>query len=70
MSVDLPRAWQIAKGTPVDDHHPECSFRVTKGAILCDCDVIYEHPELKDDVLQGRDGVPCNPGDRDNRVNG
>lgn len=59
MSVDFPRAWQIARMALMEDHDPECSFRQTDGAVLCDCHVLTEHPEYKDDVLQGKDGVPC-----------
>ena len=58
MSVDFPRAWEIARATPMEQHHPECSFRQTSGAILCDCAVINEHPEYLDDVLQTAGGIP------------
>ena len=53
MSVDFPRAWQIARATPAEDHDPRCSYAQTSGAILCDCRVLTEHPEYLDDVLQG-----------------
>jgi len=59
MSVDYPRAWEIARAAAMEKHHPLCSFRSTEGGVLCDCDVIYDHPEYKDDVLQGASGVPC-----------
>jgi len=51
MSVDFPRAWQIAHEAPMDKHVPLCSFRQTNGGVLCDCDVLYNHPEVKDDVM-------------------
>ena len=56
MSIDFPRAWQIAQATQKKDHDPRCSFRVTDGALLCDCAIITEHPEYKDDILQTLDG--------------
>jgi len=52
MSVDFPRAWQIAREVPPDKHDPECSFAITDGAVLCDCHVLMEHPEVTDDVMQ------------------
>ena len=48
MSVDYPRAWQIVMSTNPEDHHPECSFRITDGSILCDCDVLMKHPDVLD----------------------
>lgn len=56
MSVDYPRAWEIARATAAEAHHPQCSFRVSKGGILCDCAVLIEHAEYKDDVLQTAGG--------------
>jgi hypothetical protein len=57
MSVDFPRAWQISQSASMKKHHPKCSYRQTDGALLCDCDVLYKHPELVDDILQTLDGV-------------
>lgn len=54
--MDFPRAWEIARATDTEDHDPECSFRITKGAILCDCDVLMKHEEVVDDILQGGSG--------------
>ena len=58
MSVDFPRAWQIAKSVNIEKHHPKCSYRQTDGCIICDCAVLTEHTEYLDDVLQGKDGIP------------
>lgn len=58
MSVDYPRAWQITREQPADAHHEDCSYRATRGGILCDCEVLTKHPEYLDDVLRGRDGIP------------
>ena len=58
MSIDFPRAWEIARAAPAEQHHQQCSFRQTSGAVLCDCAVVNEHPEYLDDVLQTRGGVP------------
>lgn len=45
--VDFPRAWEIARSVPPQEHpHPKCSFRQTGGALLCDCSVLMEHPEV------------------------
>ena len=52
MSVDYPRAWEIARATEAERHHPKCSYRKSGGAFLCDCEVLTQHPEYRDDVLQ------------------
>ncbi len=46
--IDFARAWQITKSVDIDCHHIECSFRVTRGEILCDCQVITDHAEMVD----------------------
>ena len=56
MSVDFPRAWQIAKATPYGQHHPQCSYRTARGGFLCDCEVLWKHPEVTDDEFTGVDG--------------
>ena len=43
--MDFPRAWEIVKETPVEQHNPECSYAQTNGALLCDCEVLTQHPE-------------------------
>lgn len=58
MSVDYPRAWEIARASALEEHSPECSYRQTGGGILCDCRVLTEHPEYSDDVLQTAGGLP------------
>ncbi len=45
MSVDYPRAWEIARAVKPASHHPQCSFRLSEGGFLCDCDVLTQHPE-------------------------
>lgn len=56
MTVDFLRAWEIARAVPPDQHpHPKCSFRQTSGALLCDCEVLYGHPEVME---QGRHPTP------------
>lgn len=57
MACDFPRAWEIAKATPNADHHPDCSYRGTTGALLCDCAVLTGHPEYASEVLYTRGGV-------------
>lgn len=45
--VDFPRAWEIARSVPPAKHpNPKCSFRQTDGALLCDCSVLFKHPEV------------------------
>ena len=56
MSVDYPRAWEIARAVEPEYHHNKCSFNTTNGGILCDCDVLNKHPEALDDVLQTKGG--------------
>lgn len=58
MSVDFPRAWEIARQTPEDEHGLLCSYRQTRGAVLCDCRVLTEHEEFKDGGLHTTGGVP------------
>lgn len=59
MSLDFPRAWQIASAAPLEAHHPECSYVQTTGALLCDlaCPVIADSPEFQCSVMHVRDGV-------------
>jgi hypothetical protein len=53
MSVDFPRAWQIARAARLAKHEFECSYLQSSGGLLCDCKVLTRHPEYLDDVLQG-----------------
>lgn len=45
--IDFPAAWEIARFYPMERHHPECSFRESKGGVLCDCDVLKWHTPMK-----------------------
>ena len=59
MGVDYPRAFEICRATPREQHDPACSYRTEDGAVLCDCAVITAHPEyLEKGVLYTRGGVP------------
>lgn len=59
MSIDYPRAWEIAQAAPIAKHDPKCSYAQTGGALLCDCDVVFQHPEtLDEDVLYTASGKP------------
>ena len=58
MSVDFPRAWEITRATAPEYHDTNCSYRTNDGCFLCDCHVLMQHPEVTDDILQGRGGVP------------
>lgn len=52
MTVDYPRAWAISRSVVPEKHHEKCSTRQTNGAILCDCDVLFKHPDyLSNDFI-------------------
>lgn len=34
---DFPTAWDIMRQTKLENHHEDCSYRSTKGSLLCDC---------------------------------
>lgn len=55
VSVDIPRAWQISDMTPREYHHNKCSYNTH--LMLCDCDVLFKHPEQLSDNFYGKDGV-------------
>lgn len=40
--MDYPAAWAFVRETNPTDHHERCSWRRTNGALLCDCDVIWD----------------------------
>ena len=43
--MDFPTAWAIARRVGPEYHHNRCSFNVTNGGLLCDCDVLTKSPE-------------------------
>ncbi len=56
MSIDIPRGWQITEMTAREYHHNKCSYN--QALMLCDCDVIFRHPEFLDEEnFYGVDGV-------------
>ena len=55
LSVDFPRAWEITRAVKPEYHHNKCSYNVA--AMLCDCDVLMQHPETTDqNVFHGVNG--------------
>jgi len=48
-TMDFPRAWEIARGVPMEEHDERCSYRVSRGGCLCDCYVITWHKEYKEE---------------------
>jgi hypothetical protein len=44
--MDFPAAWAYVRERALthgtDEHDPRCSFVQTNGALLCDCDVIWD----------------------------
>ena len=49
MTVDYPRAWQIAEASPMRHHSKQCSYRQFDGGLLC-------HSEALDKELHGAGG--------------
>ena len=45
--MDYPQAWEWVKGTDPEDHHVKCSWRVTGGGLLCDCDILWDEYERR-----------------------
>ena len=43
--MDFPTAWAIARRVEPEYHHNRCSYNVTNGGLLCDCDVLLKSPE-------------------------
>lgn len=56
--IDFPHAWMIACRTAPEHHHNECSFNMTGGAILCDCEVLTESSEYVLAYTGGSGGRP------------
>ncbi len=40
--MDYPTAWEFVRGTDPADHNERCSWRTQNGALLCDCDVLWD----------------------------
>lgn len=55
VSVDIPRGWQISDSVAREYHHNKCSYNTH--LMLCDCDVLFKHPEFLSDIFYGKDGV-------------
>jgi hypothetical protein len=49
--MDFPAAWEYvrerATAHGLDEHHERCSFRTERGALLCDCDVLWDEYERR-----------------------
>jgi hypothetical protein len=43
--MDYPMAWAFVATTKPEDHHPQCSWRTTGGALLCDCHILQNEYE-------------------------
>jgi len=59
VSLDFPRAWEIARAAPAGAHHPRCSYAQTGGALLCElgCPVLAGHPETGCAAMHGAGGI-------------
>lgn len=51
MTVDIERAWEIARAVPIELHSSNCSYYQTGGETLCDCLVLKHHLEYKSSVV-------------------
>lgn len=40
-TCDFPLGWRVAKAYAFDEHDPKCSYTRTRGALLCDCHVLF-----------------------------
>lgn len=47
--MNYPEAWKISRSKPPSEHNPLCSTAQTNGAILCDCEVLTQHPRYIED---------------------
>ena len=58
MSLDFPRAWELARAAAPEAHHPECSYMQSNGGLLCDlaCPVIADAAEFQCGALHGKGG--------------
>lgn len=45
--MDFPTAWAFVKDTLFKDHHKDCSWRTTFGALLCDCNILWDEYERR-----------------------
>lgn len=63
MSLNFPRAWELARAAPPAAHDPLCSYVQTSGALLCDltCPVISESLEFACEALHGKGGAVVEP---------
>ncbi|MGP4085454.1 hypothetical protein [Streptomyces sp. KR55] len=45
--LDFPLGWRVARAVPLKEHNPKCNYAQTRGALLCDCHVLF--PEQQSD---------------------
>lgn len=45
--MDYQTAWAFVRDTDPANHHEACSWRQTNGALLCDCDVLWDEYERR-----------------------
>jgi len=50
--MDYPTAWAFVKATNPESHDPACSWRITGGALLCDCYVLRDEYERRKALRQ------------------
>lgn len=57
--MDYPTAWAFVAKTKLTQHHPKCSYRQTKRALLCDCRVLNDEYDCRKKELCGEDNKTC-----------
>lgn len=50
--MDFPAAWEYVRSTKPEDHHEKCSWRTEGGALLCDCDVLWNEYDRRKEVWE------------------
>lgn len=45
--MDYPTAWEFVRNTNPQNHHEKCSWRTENGALLCDCDILWDEYERR-----------------------
>lgn len=41
-NMDYPTAWAVVLTTKPEEHHEKCSWRTENGALLCDCERLWD----------------------------
>lgn len=58
MAIDFLRGWQLTMGSNPEQHDQNCSWITGAGGFICDCDFLYQHPDMISPIFWGEDRVP------------